>query len=107
MNLNFLRFIKIEFFEKREIDINKCLKRAIAIIADSELGRENIVRRYLIDYSRVYIVPFSPSVETSNQSKEVKKILKKNFKYLVIIFFIQLNFGHIKIILIFLKVLIF
>ena len=71
---------KNRVFEKREIDINKCLKRAIAIIADSELGRENIVRRYLIDYSRVYIVPFSPSVETSNQSKEVKKNIKEKFQ---------------------------
>ena len=77
--------------------------RAIAIIADSELGRRSIVRRYLIDYSRVYIVPFSPSVETSNQSKEVKKNIKEKFQISGDYIFIQLNFGHIKIILIFLR----
>ena len=71
---------KNRVFEKREFNINRCLKRAIAIIVDSELGRENIARRYLIDYSRVYIVPFSPAVEISNPSKEVKKNIKEKFQ---------------------------
>ena len=68
---------KNRVFEKREIDINKCLKRAIAIIADSELGRENIVRRYLIDYSRVYIVPLVLLWKPVIRAKKLKKILKK------------------------------
>ena len=46
-------------FERRD-RIRKSLKRAMAIIADSELGRNNIIKRYLVDKSRVYIAPFYP-----------------------------------------------
>ena len=55
-------------FELREQLYTKSLKKAIAVFVDSELGKKNIIKRYNIDENRVFIVPFSPSVNiyTSN-----------------------------------------
>lgn len=71
---------KNRIFERRELNLNSSLKRAIAIIVDSELGRENLVRRYLIDNSRIHIVPFSPATEIGNSNKEVKINIKEKFQ---------------------------
>lgn len=71
---------KNRIFESRELNLDICLKRAIAIITDSELGRENLARRYSIDYERIHIVPFSPAIEISNSNKEVKNIIKEKFQ---------------------------
>ncbi|MDC1387039.1 glycosyltransferase family 4 protein [Candidatus Thioglobus sp.] len=49
-------------FEVREINFTKNLTKAIAIITDSELGKDNIIKRYLVDGNRVYVAPFSPSI---------------------------------------------
>lgn len=48
-------------FEVRERLLNAVLPKAITIIVDSELGKENIVRRYGIDKHRVVSLPFLPS----------------------------------------------
>lgn len=49
-------------FESREQLYTKSLKKAVATLVDSDLGKENVVRRYGIDASRVFVAPFTPSV---------------------------------------------
>ena len=71
---------KNRIFERREIGLEKSLKRAIAIIADSELGRHNIIKRYLVDKSRVYIAPFLPSSNISNSYDASRQNIKNKFK---------------------------
>ena len=67
-------------YEMRENNYKNFLPKAIAIIADSQEGKNNIIRRYGIDNSRVKVIPFKPSFEIT-ESKKIKndKILKKNF----------------------------
>ncbi len=49
-------------FENREILFAKAPKKAVAVLTDSELGRENAIRRYNLDSTRVYNVSFMPSI---------------------------------------------
>ncbi|MGE4398258.1 MAG: glycosyltransferase family 4 protein [Campylobacterales bacterium] len=48
-------------FEWREILYSKSLPKAVAVLVDSDLGKDNVVRRYGVDEERVYVAPFSPS----------------------------------------------
>ena len=50
------------------------LPKATAILVDSELGKNNLTRRYGIDDERVFVVPF----EGSNFLKKIKKPVNKN-----------------------------
>ncbi|MEJ5227781.1 glycosyltransferase family 1 protein [Thermodesulfovibrio sp.] len=62
---DFPEFPEVNFFrefELRERLYKKSLKKAFAILVDSEIGRKNIVKRYGVDEERVYIVPFMPSI---------------------------------------------
>lgn len=47
-------------FESREKTYQDALTKAVAVIVDSELGKENVIRRYVVDSERVAILPFSP-----------------------------------------------
>mgnify|MGYP002818928032 CR=1 FL=1 len=51
-------------FEAREDVLHQALPKATAVLADSDLGRDNLVRRYNLDAERVKVLPFSPSVAT-------------------------------------------
>ncbi|WP_416695887.1 glycosyltransferase family 4 protein [Candidatus Pseudothioglobus sp. Uisw_050_01] len=46
-------------FEERESSYRKTLIKAVAVMAESELGKENIIRRYGVDENRTYVMPFS------------------------------------------------
>ncbi len=70
---------KNRIFEIRETGLNKSLKRAVAVIVDSELGRNNIAKRYMVDQSRLYIAPFLPSFNISNSEIDINKNIKKKF----------------------------
>lgn len=48
-------------FEQRELAFRKNLARAVAVLVDSELGKNNAVFRYGLDAGRVHVLPFSPS----------------------------------------------
>lgn len=48
-------------YEWREILYKKSLPKAVAVICDSNYGKENIVRRYGVDEDRVVVSPFLPS----------------------------------------------
>lgn len=56
-------------FELREILYNKTLKKAFAIIVDSEVGKHNLVKRYNIDEERVYVMPFLPSINVYSKNR--------------------------------------
>jgi len=45
-------------FESRENNYRSILPRAIAVLVDSEKGKDNVVRRYGIDTERVWVMPF-------------------------------------------------
>lgn len=51
-------------FESREALYQHALTKAVSVIVDSELGKENVIRRYGVDSERVAILPFSPAPET-------------------------------------------
>jgi glycosyltransferase involved in cell wall biosynthesis len=46
-------------FEQRERMYNKILPKAFSILVDSNLGKQNIIRRYGIDDQKIYIMPFT------------------------------------------------
>lgn len=48
-------------FERRENLYNRTLKKAVAVIVDSKLGKQNIIRRYAVDANRVFVAYFSPA----------------------------------------------
>lgn len=51
-------------FENREYLYQHALTKATAVIVDSKLGKENVIRRYAVDSERVEILPFSPAPGT-------------------------------------------
>lgn len=62
---DFPEFPEVNFnreFERREQLYTKALKKAIAILTDSEIGKENIIKRYGIDDNRIFHVSYLPSV---------------------------------------------
>jgi len=76
-------------FESREITYQHTLTKAVAVIVDSKLGKENVIRRYGVDPKRVEILPFSPAPETqlddnTNQANfvDIKKKYQINSDYI-------------------------
>ena len=63
-------------FEMRERLYTHSLKKAVAILVDSDLGKNNVIRRYGIDAERIHIAPFSPSINI-NLSLPIIDIHKK------------------------------
>lgn len=59
--MEFPEVYNIREFEVREKLYNASLTKAIAIIADSEFTKENIIRRYRVDKHRVISLPLLPS----------------------------------------------
>ena len=55
-------------FEHRENFFKQSLPKAIAVIAESQFGKDNIVRRYAIDPSRVHCIPLSPAIHTKSKN---------------------------------------
>jgi glycosyltransferase involved in cell wall biosynthesis len=51
-------------FETREYIYQHALTKAIAVIVDSKLGKENVIRHYGVDSDRVEVLPFSPAPGT-------------------------------------------
>ena len=80
-------------FEFREVTFQKNLPRAVAILADSELGKKNAINRYRLDESRVYVFPFRPSKFLIDPI--VKLNYLKNSNYLDIKKKYNLNYDYI------------
>ena len=55
------------------------LPRAVAIISESKLGKENLIRRYGIDEERIFIQPFKPTQQVGKKTSniEFKNLLEK------------------------------
>jgi glycosyltransferase involved in cell wall biosynthesis len=51
-------------FETREYIYQHALTKAIAVIVDSKLGKENVIKRYGVESDRVEVLPFSPAPGT-------------------------------------------
>jgi glycosyltransferase involved in cell wall biosynthesis len=60
-------------FEAREEMLKQALPKATAVLADSSLGQENLVRRYNLDLERVTILPFSPATSTDISEKDYQQ----------------------------------
>ena len=72
-------------FEGREALYRRALPKAVATFVDSELGKENVVRRYAVDPERVYVLPFSPAPGTTvddakDRSPDVDLRVKYNIR---------------------------
>lgn len=48
-------------FEEREFRLKKALKKATAIIAESEFGKNNLLKRYNLDNERINVIPLEPA----------------------------------------------
>jgi glycosyltransferase involved in cell wall biosynthesis len=67
-------------FERREQNFHDILPKATAILADSELLKNNIMHRYGIDESRIYIMPFS-AAKVISDSKGISNIdIRKKYQ---------------------------
>ncbi len=64
-------------FEVREKIYINTLKKAIAVLSDSYLGKQNIIKKYGVDEKRVYIAKFLPPL----QAEEGYKIIDIKNKF--------------------------
>jgi glycosyltransferase involved in cell wall biosynthesis len=69
-----------KIFEFRENEFQKNLPRAIAVLTDSNLGKENAIYRYRLDVNRVYVFPFTPS--STIQYKDLETDDKKENEFI-------------------------
>ena len=70
-------------FELREKTYSTALIKAVAVIVDSDLGKNNVIRRYHVDSERIHIIPFSPSTSINNSIYfDVKKELAIETDYI-------------------------
>ncbi len=70
-------------FEAREKLYNGSLKKAIAVITDSEMGKQNAIRRYGIDEQRIHAISFQPSANASlSKSINIKEKYEIDGKYI-------------------------
>ncbi|RZD17755.1 MAG: glycosyltransferase family 1 protein [Candidatus Acididesulfobacter diazotrophicus] len=68
-----------EFEIREKIYINS-LKKAIAVLSESYLGKQNIIRRYGIDEKRVYVAQFTPTLQSIGEQKFIDIKNKFNIK---------------------------
>lgn len=73
-------------FENRERLYTSILPKAVAILVDSELGKDNLMRRYGVDDDRIHIMPFMPSLSTDlsvdNRHISIKEKYVLNVPYI-------------------------
>ena len=62
-----------EFFKGGKKNIILYFPRSALIIADSEIGKNNILNRYGIDQERIISIPFSPAKGTMINEKTYQK----------------------------------
>ena len=75
--------LPIPGFEMDFTNSNKALKKATAIIAESESGKNNLLKRYNLDYERINIIPLEPAPKINANKREEYKIVKnfRNFNF--------------------------
>ena len=60
-------------FERRESNYRSILPKAVAILVDSDNTRLNLIRRYGVDKSRVYKIPFQGAYAVRNEPTHKNK----------------------------------
>ena len=68
-------------FKTREKIYQDVIPRACAVIVDSELGKKNLVKRYLIDEERVHVISFEPAIKVRDFSGKVSNKIFELIKY--------------------------
>jgi glycosyltransferase involved in cell wall biosynthesis len=70
-------------FERRELLYTRCLKKAVAVVVDSETSKFKLTKRYGLDEERIYVVSFQPSFNLLNNKEiDVKSKYKIEGKYI-------------------------
>jgi len=70
-------------FERREDVYMVTLPKAVAVLVDAPLSKENLVRRYGCDAQRVHVASFLPSIDIKNSSEvDIKKKYGVTGKYI-------------------------
>lgn len=76
-------------FERRESLYRSTLSKAVAVLVDSVVSKEKIVRHYSLDNNRVYVMPFSPAISTElteqqylNGYIDIKNRYRINYDYI-------------------------
>jgi glycosyltransferase involved in cell wall biosynthesis len=71
-------------FEKREQLYQNVLNKSVAVICESELGKKNIIKRYLTDEKRVEVINFLTRYDNylSQNHIDIKKKYKLNGDYI-------------------------
>lgn len=60
--------------EVRDRNCKEILPKATAILADSELGRTNLIHRYGLDAERIHVMPFEAAISTQSNCSEANAI---------------------------------
>ena len=68
-------------FKTREKIYKEVVPSACAVIVDSETGKKNLVKRYLIDEERVHVIPFEASTRINDFSGKVSNKIFEEIKY--------------------------
>ena len=68
-------------FKTREKFFKEVIPSACAVIVDSEVGKKNLVKRYLIDEERVHVISFEPSARIKDFSGKVTNKIFEKIKY--------------------------
>ncbi len=68
-------------FKIREKIYQDVIPRACAVIVDSEVGKKNLVKRYLIDEERVHVITFEPAMRIKDFSGKVSNKIFELINY--------------------------
>jgi glycosyltransferase involved in cell wall biosynthesis len=68
-------------FERRENLYRRALPKAIRVISDSAIGKDRICKLYGVDFERVIVMPFLPSVQVRNHFSNLDKFVDIKKKY--------------------------
>jgi glycosyltransferase involved in cell wall biosynthesis len=66
-------------FEDREQEFQKNLPRAVAVLTESNLGKENAIDRYRLNPNRVHVFPLSPSPTIQSKNFEADNKTENEF----------------------------
>lgn len=61
-------------FEIRELHYKSSLKKSIAVVVESELGRQNVIKEYNVKPERCIVLKLLPSISILNENKVNNKV---------------------------------
>ncbi|MDD2734672.1 MAG: glycosyltransferase family 1 protein [Desulfuromonadaceae bacterium] len=86
-HLDRVEFPEVNFggeFEARELLFSQALPKAVAIIVDSQAGRDNLLSRYRLDGERIAVLPFLSdlSMQEGDGSTNVRSVYRLDGEYI-------------------------